>query len=129
MDTKELKRILNKNFKRSREFIEETLEIKLTNIELLELRKLNEFCHNLYIRDCDLFLPDGFLEDKTSINPYLESALIFMNKNYGTQINYPEGDYEKLNYNKTKYGFEGDIDYYSCGFQKIQDEMHNRIGY
>ncbi len=120
---------LNHEFKRSKKFVEETLEIKLTNIELLELKKHVEFTQKIYLLDHKTFLPGKIGGDRKLIIPYIEAALIFMNKNYGTQINFPEGDYEKLNFNKTESKIKLGFNYYSQGFKKIQNEMHNRIGY
>lgn len=115
---------VNVNFKRAREFTEETLGINLTLIELVELRELVKYTQRVYFEDSKRFLNDKLGGDKHSILPDIEAGLIFLNKNYGLQINLPKGDWERFEYNRIKTKMELGYDYYPEYFRRMQEEMH-----
>jgi hypothetical protein len=116
------KKLINKEFKEARKFVEKKLGIELTLIELVELRKNLEFTENMYVNDIIKFVK-GIGGDKYSIHPGFEAALIFMNKNYGTQIYNLE---DKSNFNIQRYEAEKllGFDYYPEYFKRVQEEMH-----
>lgn len=79
-------------------------------------------------RDARIYYKGGI--DRQTIHPNTESALIFLNKNYGTQISDSKnGDFERWGLKKSESIIKKGGDLYSLMFKKMQDEMHNRIGY
>ena len=125
METKECiieeKLSANNNFKVARDFTEKFLGIKLTLIELVELKNYTEFTTELYKQD----ISHGKSKLKLDhiFQPEFESALIFMNKNYGTQIYsvVDKSDFRCLQHDtKELLGF----DYYPEYFKRQQEEMH-----
>jgi hypothetical protein len=120
----ENKDLVNKNFVNARKEVEDLLGINLTLIELFELRKDIEFTTNIYLQDIKNFnIQDK--EDPKLIRPDFEAALLFMNRNYGTQM-YNElcEDYHKFDYWRTKLQIEAGFDYYTEYFKRVQEEMH-----
>lgn len=115
---------ISENFMRARKFVEKSiLGFNLTNIELKELMNHVKHTTKIYIQDTRKSLEKSHL-----FSPDYEAALIFLNKNYGTQI-YGIEDKAEFNVKREIGKKELGFDYYSEGFKKMQDEMHNRIGY
>ena len=109
---------LNKCFNGAQKYVERTLGINLTLIELVELKKDVEFTYNLHNLDLE---KRGYNE--LSIIPDFEAALIFMNRNYGTQFDYHGGSYFKFDFDRTQFREEFGFDCYSIYFQRLQDEI------
>jgi hypothetical protein len=112
------KKIINENFTNACEQVEAGLGIKLTLIELVELRNLVKFTTETFEKDCR---KNG--TDELTINPFLESAYIFMNTNYGTQIS-SRLDADIFSGNKRRTKHLVGYDYYPQYFKRVQEEMH-----
>jgi hypothetical protein len=119
------KKILNKNFANARKEVENLLGINLTLIELVELRKDVEFTSEVYVNDRIKFVKSVVGGDKYSIRPDFEAVLLFMNRNYGTQM-YDDlyTDYHKFSYWKKELEIKAGYDYYPEYFKRVQEEMH-----
>lgn len=115
---------LNSNFKIARKFVEKHLELNLTLIELVELKKIVGLTTKQFLDDEKNY---GSVKDLkyyySQINPDYEAGLIFMNKNYGTQIYNLE---DNINFEEFKFKTElgRGFNYCSYFFKKMQSEMH-----
>jgi hypothetical protein len=91
--------------------------------ELVELRQDINFVHDFYFKDFERFkgITGG---DNHTICPDDEAAIMFMNRNYGTQIyNFVEC-IGKLSYDRWELINLMGFDYYQKYFKRIQEEMH-----
>jgi hypothetical protein len=119
-----MKENLNTYFSEAREYVEDMLGIKLELDELFELRKDVEFTYNLYINDIKKFVKGNPELDDYVIRPGCEASVLFMNRNYGTQI---EDFYEgigRLSFDRTELKMKLGFDYYPEYFKRVQEEMH-----
>jgi len=116
------KRGINRGFKEAKKFVEKRLGIGLTLIEMVELRKIVEFTNNIYFNDMIKYVK-GIGGDEHSIIPDIEAALIFMNKNYGTQI-YNIINHSEFNLKRGEIKKLIKKDYYLEYFKRMQEEMH-----
>lgn len=83
-----------RNFRDAKCFVEEFLGFGLTNIESIDLRRIVMHVTGIDRNDAEKYYKGGI--DKQTIHPDKESAFIFLNRNYGTQMNRAdEGVYEK----------------------------------
>jgi len=102
---------INETFQKSLHFVKGLTGLELQLSEKIELKRYAKMCTEIY---------DNETSPWHQINPDVESALIFLNKNYGTQIR-NIGDFHKFNYQKNmdekNLGFK-----YSEFFGKIQEE-------
>lgn len=114
---------INEYFVEAREQVKEILGLDLEFDELWELRKDVEFTYGLYVEDTKIFIKNG-KDDKYSIRPGLEAAIIFMNRNYGTQIEDLYVDSGRLNFDRTELEIKFGYDYYPHYFKRVQEEMH-----
>lgn len=128
MEYKDFRKQVNESFIETKRFTEKGLGLKLSLIELVELRNLVEFTTKIYLEDKANFVEGKCANDEHQIIPEYESALIFMNKNYGTQILGIE-DHSDFDLNRRAWNKIAGFDYCSKKFQEMQNEMHNRIGY
>lgn len=122
---KKLQGVANKSFKESKNYIKNYFGLDLSLIELIELKQCVEHASKIYLDDKTIYegKDTGF-----EINPYIEASWIFMNENYGAQI-YNLKDWNNFDWRRMIAEEELGFDYYAEGFKKMQDEMHNRIGY
>ncbi len=119
------KRKVNENFAKARKEVENLLGIELTLIELVELRKDVEFTSDSYINDRIRFVKSVVGGDKFSIRPDFEAVLLFMNRNYGTQMyNDFIRDYHEFSYWKKELEIKAGFDYYPEYFKRVQEEMY-----
>lgn len=102
---------INRNFAEARKFVEDKLGIELKLGELSELKQQIGFIVKLW-------------NNKTNdIRPWAEASLIFMNRNYETQI-YSLRDNAKFNIKRYEWKKLMGFDYYPEYFKRVQEEMH-----
>jgi hypothetical protein len=117
---------INEYFRIARSKIEYRLGIKLQLGELFELRKDIEFVDAIDSQDRKKIRDKGLIPgDKHSICPDDEAAIMFMNRNYGTQLKDLLHNNVKKYYNERDEAFHlAGYDYYKEYFKRVQEEMH-----
>ncbi|MFA5953304.1 MAG: hypothetical protein WC812_01800 [Candidatus Pacearchaeota archaeon] len=102
-------------FNKAKDHIKRLTGLELSLIELVELKKYVIQCIELSKLECN--------DEDVNIHPALEAGIIFLNKNYGTDI---RSTTEILNYlyKKEKLEISLGFDYYSEFFKREQEQRH-----
>jgi hypothetical protein len=123
---KEYQKFVNEEFKEAKGFVEASLGIELTLIELCELKNSVKYTSEIFFQDKIKFLQTK-VTDRYQIHPEKEAGFIFMNKNYGVQDYNRGGENGRFFLDKIRLKKEFGYDVHSKFFKKMQDEMHNKF--